>query len=154
MNVSDLIAPAQVVLGLRAADKKGVIERLAQLAAGRLGLDAAPIAQALIAREELGSTGMGEGVAIPHARLHDVYEPFGLFARLKGTVDFDAIDARPVDLVCLVLVPKAPADGEPLNALACVARRLREKNVLDHLRKARTPDALYSVLVQHPAGLG
>jgi nitrogen PTS system EIIA component len=154
MQVSELITPAQVVVGFRTADKRGLIERLAQLAAEALGLDAAPIAQALLAREELGSTGMGEGVAIPHAYLPEVRKPFGLFARLKGAVDFDAIDARPVDLVCLVLLPKAPPGGESLNALACMARRLRDSDVLDRLRKARTPDELYMVLAQHPAEPG
>ena len=154
MNVSDLITPARVVVDFRAADKRSLIEGLAQLVAGTFGLDAASIAQALLAREELGSTGMGEGVAIPHARLPEVQKPFGLFARLERAVDFDAIDARPVDLVCVVLLPKVPKGSESLNALACVVRRLRDPDVVTHLRKARTPDAFYRILAQHPAEPG
>lgn len=150
MNISDLLSPAQVIADLRARDKRQVIDVLARHAALALNLEVQAIDRALLAREALGSTGMGKGTALPHARLPEIRKPFALFARLQGAVEFDAIDGRPVDLVCLVLLPTTP-QGEQLNALACVARRFRDHDVLTRLRKADGPEPLYRALVDNPA---
>jgi PTS system nitrogen regulatory IIA component len=137
MKIQDFLAPESVV-ELRASDKRDVITALARQAASALALDKTVVTKALLWREDLGSTGMGQGFALPHARLAEVEKPFGIFARLRRPVDFDAVDGRPVDLVFLVLLP-SEAEGDQLNALACVARRLRDQETAERLRK--TPDA-------------
>src|SRR5690349_8502909 len=125
MSVDELLTPARVLTGLRAADKRGVLDALAARAGAELGLDPAALRVALLERERLGSTGMGSGTAMPHARLAGIAVPYGLLARLERPVEFDAIDARPVDLVCLLLLPAGAERGQ-LGALACVARAFRD----------------------------
>lgn len=150
MNVADLIAPTAVLVGVRANDKAKLVESLAAKAAAMAGLDAATVVEGLRRREELGSTGMGEGSAIPHARLPGVGEPIGLFARLKSPIEWDAIDGRPVDLVCLLLLPTSGRGSEPLASLACVARQLRSVEHLDRMRRAPDEAALYALLTTPP----
>jgi PTS system nitrogen regulatory IIA component len=104
------------------------------------------ILKALLAREGFGSTGIGDGTAIPHARVAKIKKPFGLLARLAHPVEFEAIDAQPVDLVFLLLLP-AETQGEQLTALACVARRFRDPGALARLRRARDAEALYRALL-------
>ena len=145
MTIGELLAPEHVVLDLRASDKRRLIDELARRAAGAAGVEASVIAEALNARELLGSTGMGSGIAIPHARLPALQRPLGVFARLRAPMDFDAIDGNRVDLVFLLLLP-AQAQGDHLNVLACVARRLRDERVTAALRKASDAAALYAVL--------
>ena len=145
MTVGDLLAPGNVVLDLRVGDKRRLIDDLAGRAAGAAGLPAGPIADALASRERLGSTGMGAGIAIPHARLSQVLRPVGVFARLRPALDFDAIDGQPVDLVFLLLLP-GQGHGDHLNALACVARRLRAEDIMAALRKAGDAEAAYALL--------
>ena len=145
MNIADFLAPVDVVTDLRVSDKDRLLHELSDRAAASLRLDAAPIAEALLKREQLGSTGLGDGMAIPHARLAGVRKPFGILARLKKPIDFDAIDGQPVDLVFLLLLPAATT-GEPLNALACVSRRLREPGALRALRAAANGTALFNAI--------
>ena len=145
MEVADFVTPAMVVIGLRAKDKHQLLDEIARRAATALALEPAAILEPLLAREALGSTGVGRGIAIPHARIAGLPRLFGLLARLERPVDFTAIDDQPVDLVCLLLTP-ASAAGEHLPALACLSRRLREKGVADRLRAARDSDALYAAL--------
>jgi PTS system nitrogen regulatory IIA component len=101
---------------------------------------------ALLKREELGSTGVGNGVALPHVRLEQVKKPFGILARLKDAIDFDAIDGQPVDLVCLLLLSKENEQAQ-LNTLAAAARRLRRPEVLEELRRAPNRVMLYNIMV-------
>ena len=135
MKITDFLAPSDVACNLRAADKTALLRELAGRAAAALGLPAEAIAAELEKREELGSTGIGGGVSIPHARLREARKPYGFFARLKGPIDFNAIDGQPVDLVFLLILP-ASSQLDQLNALAAVARRLRQPEVLQRLRKA------------------
>ncbi len=146
MTISDFLAREDVVLDLRAADKRRLLEDLARRAAKPANIEVPMIFEALNIRETLGSTGMGAGIAIPHARLAPLSRPIGLFARLRPLVAFDAIDGQRVDLVFLLLLP-SELQGEHLNALACVARRLRDDPTRAALRAARTADALHAVLV-------
>jgi len=95
--------------------------------------------------EELGSTGMGGGVAIPHARFHHLHKPFGMLVPLKKPIDFDAVDGKPVDTIALLLLPDA-RDGERLGALACFARKLRDPSVITALRRARDGAEIYRSL--------
>ena len=148
MTVADLLAPGQVVLDLRVPDKRRLIDELARRAAAAAEVPAEAIAEALAAREELGSTGMGAGIAIPHARLADAARPVGLFARLRPALDFDAIDGRKVDLVFLLLLP-ARAPGDHLDVLACVARRLRDAEVKAALRRVGDAEAAHALLTQN-----
>jgi nitrogen PTS system EIIA component len=101
-------------------------------------------------REELGSTGTGGGIALPHARLAGVKKPFALLARLAKAIDFDAIDGRPVDVVCLLLLP-TNSQGEQLNALACAARALRDPGAVRNVRRAADAAALYDALAKASA---
>ena len=103
------------------------------------------IVSELLKREGLGSTGMGNGVAIPHARFHTIKKPFGIIAKLKQPIDFDAIDGQPVDIVFMLLLPTA-SEGEQLGALACVARKLRVADDLALLRRAKNAAELYAAL--------
>lgn len=145
MEIAALIAPDRVIAGLRAADKARLIEALAARAAAALHRDARAILDPLLAREELGSTGIGQGVALPHARLAGIDRPFGLFARLDRPIDFAAIDDRPVDLVFLLLTPEG-AGSDHLAALAAVSRRLRDRETGQRLRAAKDAAALHACL--------
>ncbi|MEE7441627.1 PTS sugar transporter subunit IIA [Methylobacterium oryzae] len=140
MSVDRILAPSDALVGLRAAGKGALLEELARRAAGALGLTPEAILPALIRRESLG---VGDGIALPHARLEGIARPYGILARLRDPIDFDAVDARPVDLVVLLLLP-AVAEGETLNALACVARRLRDPGAAAAMRAARDAAALYA----------
>jgi PTS system nitrogen regulatory IIA component len=110
-------------------------------------LDADQVSEEIAKCEELGSTGVGNGVALPHARLRGLKAPFGLLARLRQAIDFAAIDDQPVDIVFLLLLPES-ADGAQLNALACVARVLRDPEALRRLRGARDNEALYRAIAE------
>ena len=145
MRIADILAPEHVVLGLRAQDKRRLIEEVARLGAEPAGVEASTIAEALNARERLGSTGMGSGIALPHARLATLTRPFGMFVRLRTPLDFDAIDGQRVALVFVLLLP-AQSGGEHLNALACVARKLRDEGVRAALHEVADPDQAYAIL--------
>ncbi len=147
MDIKNFLSPADALSDARAPDKARLLRELSRRAAATLGLNADLIAGDLLKREALGSTGMGNGVAIPHARFAELKKPFGLLARLRRPIAFDAIDGQPVDIVFLLLLP-ADSGGEPLNALACVARKLRDAKALDALRGAQTDVALYRVMVE------
>ena len=110
LDIKDFLAPADVIVDMHAADKEQLLRELSQRAAAALGVDAEFVAAEILKREELGSTGMGEGIAIPHARIPKLDKPFGILVRLKKAIDFAAIDEQPVDLVFLLLLPGA-AEG-------------------------------------------
>ena len=147
MEISDFLAPSDVFVGLRSSDKARLLEDLCRRAASILKVDADKILANILKREDLGSTGLGGGVAIPHARIADVKTPFGILARLKSAIEFDAIDSQPVDLVFLLLLPTAAA-SEQLNALALVARRLRDADTTRNVRRAMDPSSLYAAMAQ------
>ncbi len=149
MNITDFLSSHDVIASLRAPDKDGALEELARLAAAELKIPAETISAEVLKREQLGSTGMGNGIALPHARLAEVTSPFGILARLKQPVDFQSVDGEPVDLVFLLLLPSS-AKGEQLNALACVARRLRDPGTLKALRDAKDGQVLYREIIREP----
>src|ERR1700731_3965515 len=146
MKISDLLSPTDVMIDVRTSNKRLLLQEFAARAAASLGLQVDQIAPYLLKREELGSTGIGRGVAIPHARLPDLQRPFGLLARLKQPIEFDAIDGQPVDIVFVLLLP-APAENGQLGPLALVARKLRAPENLVRLRGARNTSELYSAIV-------
>ena len=149
MPLTDLVAPNAVIPALKVNSKKQVIQELAAKAAKLTDQNERTVFETLLQREKLGSTGIGNGVAIPHGKLSKLHKLFGLFARLDRPVDFDALDGQPVDLVFLLLAPEA-AGADHLKALARVARLLRDRDVSRKLRESRDAEALYAVLTVSP----
>jgi len=146
MDIKDFLSPDRIVLDLRVSDKPRLLQELARLAGFSLNLPANRIADELSKREALGSTGTGGGVAIPHARLQEIDKPFGMLVRLNRAIGYDAIDDKPVDLIFLLLMP-GRREAEQLNALASVARSLRDPHTAGLLRRANTSSEVYRVLV-------
>jgi len=151
MKIKDFLAASDVAVDVRASDKAALLKELAGRAAAALNLPEDVVSTEIERRDELGSTGIGGGVSIPHARLREVKKPFGVFVRLKNPIEFDAIDGGPVDLVFLLMLP-ATSQLEQLNALAAAARRLRDPQVLEELRGATTNAELYRAVTGHQAG--
>ncbi len=145
METSSSLSPADVVLDLEAGSKRALLQLLAAEAARRLGRPEAEILKALQDREALGSTALGRGVALPHARLAGDEPPLQLFARLRRPIDYEARDEEPVDLVILVLWPEAAAEGF-LPALSDTCRALREPAALRQLRAAASPGEVVGLL--------
>jgi PTS system nitrogen regulatory IIA component len=145
MRITDLLSTADVNLDLGATNKAAVLQLLAAEAADRLGRPQGEILEALQARERLGSTALGRGVALPHARLEGDVPPVVIFARLRRPVEFEARDEEPVDLVILVLWPEASPEGF-LPTLSETCRSLREPQVLRRLRSAQAPEEVVALL--------
>jgi PTS system nitrogen regulatory IIA component len=149
MPLTDLVAPNAVVPALKVNNKKQAIQELAAKAAKLTDQNERMIFETLLQREKLGSTGIGNGIAIPHGKLAKIERLFGLFARLDRPVDFDALDGQPVDLVFLLLAPEG-AGADHLKALARVARLLRDRDIARKLRDSRDAEAIYAVLALAP----
>jgi len=143
----DFLSPDAIAPALKAGSKKQALHDLASQAARLVGRDEREIFDTLLQRERLGSTGIGEGIAIPHGRLPKLDRLFGMFARLDRPIDFEAIDGEPVDILFLLLAPEG-AGADHLKALARIARMLREPGIHDRIRAARDASALYAVLTQ------
>lgn len=146
MQLADFLDCDAIKTALPGGNKRSLLKQLAEIAAQRIDVDAATILGALNEREQLGSTGFGNGVAIPHARIDGLDQIYGLFARLGEEVDYKAIDGKPVDLVFLLLSPTG-AGAEHLKALASISRVTRDAATLERLRGARSRDALVAVLM-------
>jgi nitrogen PTS system EIIA component len=144
-KLSDVLERHHVIPGLNARDKTAVIDELARRAAIALKLNDADIRAALLARERLGSTGVGHGIAIPHARVEGLRQPFGMFARIEPPVDFAAIDGERADLVFLLLTP-AQDGAAHLGALAAISRRLRDAKTTQAIRGADSARDMFSAL--------
>ena len=142
MKISDLLSPTDVMIEVRSSQKGLLMQELAVKAAASLGRPVDQVASYLLKREELGSTGIGKGIAIPHARLPDLQRPHGLLAKLKQGIEFDAIDGQVVDIVFVLLLPAAAEN----DALALVARTLRLPETLARLRRAKSTSELYSAI--------
>ena len=145
MASHELLEVQGVILDLHASSKKQVFEHLAERAATVSGLHQRVLFDMLLERERLGSTGVGEGVAIPHARPAGIGRIYGVFARLAKPIPFDAPDDKPVDLIFLLLAP-ASEGGDHLKALARVARTLRDKTMRAQLRSAPTAQAVVDLI--------
>jgi PTS system nitrogen regulatory IIA component len=130
---------------LKVSSKKQALQELARRAAEITGVHERQIFDVLLERERLGTTGVGNGIAIPHGKLADVKKMFGLFARLENPVDFEAIDEQPVDLIFLLLAPEG-AGADHLKALARVSRLLRDRAICEKLRGADQAEAIYALL--------
>jgi PTS system nitrogen regulatory IIA component len=147
VEIADLLTgPEAVLASLKASGKKAMLAELAARAASVFKVDERRLFDRLLERERLGSTGIGGGIAIPHARMAALAKPVGLFARLANPIDFDAIDERPVDIVFLLAAPEG-AGADHLKALARVSRLLRDRALVDKLRATENAEALYALLV-------
>src|ERR1700692_776620 len=150
MPTFDLVASNAIIPALKVNNKKQVLQELAARAAVLSGQNERAIFDILMQREKLGSTAIGNGVAIPHGKMPTLTRLFGLFARLDRPIDFEALDNQPVDLVFLLLAPEG-AGADHLKALARIARLLRDQDVAKKLRASRDAQAIYSVLALPPA---
>lgn len=150
MELSDIIGVDGVRAPLKATSKKRLLQDLADMAESVYGLPSATVYRALMDREVLGPTGVGRGVAIPHARLPDVTHVTGLFVRLEKPVDFESVDRQPVDLAFALFAPES-AGADHLKALARVSRTLRSEAVCAKLRSTFDPSALYAILTEGKA---
>ena len=147
MELNDLLAADAIVPLLKASSKKQVLQELSERAAKLTGLPERQIFDKLLQRERLGSTGVGQGVAIPHGKLPELERIHGLFVLLDKPVNFDAMDDQPVDIVFLLLAPEG-AGADHLKALARIARVLRSDGTLAKLRAATEADAIRAVLCE------
>jgi PTS system nitrogen regulatory IIA component len=145
MPTADLVSPNAIIPALKVNGKKQALQEIAAKAAELTGQSERVILEVLLQREKLGSTGIGNGIAIPHGKLPKLHKLFGLFARLERPVDFEALDGQPVDLIFLLLAPEG-AGADHLKALARVARLLRDPEVARKLRESSDAEALYAVL--------
>ncbi len=147
MEIVDLLSTEGVVANLKVSGKKQTLQELAQRAAAVTGAEERAIFDVLLERERLGTTGVGNGIAIPHGKLSEIERLYGLFARLEVPVEFEAIDEQPVDLIFLLLAPEE-AGADHLKALARVSRLLRDKAMCEKLRGADESDALFALLTE------
>ena len=148
-DILDLLSPETISPRAKGGSRKLVLSELSDSLASKYGLDANAVFDAVMAREKLGSTGVGEGVAIPHARIKGVDRPVGAFARLDDAVDFDAVDDRPCDLIFLLLAPE-DSGADHLRALAKVSRIMRQGAIRKALRNAYSVDAVLSAFSSTP----
>ncbi|RMF12165.1 MAG: PTS IIA-like nitrogen-regulatory protein PtsN [Alphaproteobacteria bacterium] len=145
MELQELVPLEAVVAALRVSSKKQALQELSARAADLTGLDSREILDVLLEREKLGTTGVGQGVAIPHGKLSGLDRLYGVVARLVQPIDFDSVDEQPVDLIFLLLAPES-AGADHLKMLAKVSRLLRDRAICDKLRKAEGPDAIHALL--------
>lgn len=150
MDTAEMIHSEGIIPNLRVSSKKQALQELSKRAAELTGQPERAIFEVLIQRERLGTTGVGQGIAIPHGKLPGLDQLYALFARLDGPIDFDAIDEQPVDLICLLLAPET-AGADHLKALAQVSRLLRNKAICEKIRGSDSPDAIYALLSESTA---
>lgn len=146
----DLLGPGSVHFGIRAENKKALFRELSVLASPCVGAEPRDILAELGKREKFGSTGFGDGVALPHAQFDSLDRPTGIFLRLRRPVDYDSADDMPVDCVFALFSPREDGAAH-LRSLARVSRRFRDEEFVAKLRGARSEDALYALLTDHAA---
>jgi nitrogen PTS system EIIA component len=150
MEIADLIAPEAVIAGLRVTSKRQALQEIAKRAAGLVGQPQRTIFEVLLERERLGSTGVGNGVAIPHGKIAKLERVHGIFVQLEQPIDFDAVDGQPVDLIFALLAPES-AGADHLKALARVSRLLRDRAICERVRSANRADAIYALITEAAA---
>lgn len=150
MTLDTLIDRQSVLASVKAPNKKQLLQELSHAMAARVAIDHRVIFETLLTREKLGSTGIGQGIAIPHGKLPSISRVYGLFARLPQPVDFESVDGQPVDLVFVLLAPEH-AGADHLKALAKISRVLRDPAVVAKLRGTEDPEGLYAILTEPAA---
>ena len=147
MELADILPEESVLFCTDIKTKHGVLERLADQASKATGLPAEELFEALNDRESLGSTGLCNGIAVPHGKIVGLKRVAAVFIKLETPVDFESVDDQPVDLVMMLLAPVG-AGADHLKALARVARVLRTDSIAENLRRANEPARLYAILTQ------
>ena len=148
MKLSEIITRQSVIANLKARDKAGVLRELADvICTAESSIDKDALVKVLEERERLGSTGIGDGVAIPHGKLNGIDKPLMSFGRSKSGVDFDSMDTQPVHLFFLLVAPENSA-GAHLKVLAKIARMLKNSNLRKRLLEAKDEDEIYNIIVQ------
>lgn len=147
MHIADVLTLEGIVPDLKATSKKQVLQELSRCAAAHLSVDERSVFDVLLERERLGTTGFGNGVALPHGKLNGLDRLHMMFARVVKPVDFDAVDGRPVDLFFLLLAPEK-AGADHLKALAKASRILRDDQVCTMIRGAENAEVIYSALLE------
>ena len=150
MSLADVIAQRSILHALKASSKKQVLQELAECAAQETGLSEREIFDVILQRERLGSTGVGNGIAIPHGKLQNLDRIVGFCAKLDAPVDFEALDDEPVDLGFMLLAPEG-AGADHLKALSRIARVLRNDDTVEKIRGAQSDSAIYALLTQGSA---
>ena len=151
MDLGELLDAGAISARLNAASKRQALSIVAEIASRSLGVKPAEILAKLMQRERLGSTGVGYGVAVPHARLKGLERMHGVFVRLEAPIEFGAVDEQPVDLIFALLAP-ADHPAEHLRALAKVSRALRRSDLRQQLRQAHSADAIRARMAHEPRG--
>lgn len=149
MSLSDLLAPGAIFPRLRVSSKRALFSELAECAAGLAGVETEEMLAALNEREELGTTGFGGGVALPHGRIPGLPHAVGALARLEVPIDYDALDDAPVDLVFMLVSPEE-SGAEHLKLLARISRAMRDRSLVAKLRGAASADAILAILTEPP----
>jgi nitrogen PTS system EIIA component len=147
MNLAEIIDARAVIAQLKAQSKKHLLQELSQALAPIVAVDHRIVFESLLTREKLGSTGLGQGIAIPHGRLPNITRVYGLFARLAAPINYDSVDGEPVDLVFALLSP-TQAGADHLKALARISRLLREPDTIKKLRGTDSAEGLYAILTE------
>ncbi|NBT32602.1 MAG: PTS lactose transporter subunit IIC [Rhodobacteraceae bacterium] len=147
MQVTDILTQSGVKVLSSSTSKKRLFQDIGELAAQCYGLGSSEVVEALLERESLGPTGVGLGIALPHARLANISKVLGLFVRIEKPIDFDSVDRQPVDLVFVLLAPEN-AGVEHLKALALVSRTMRDASTCAKLRANSDPSTLFTVLTE------
>ena len=150
MTLDAIIDKNSVLASLKAQNKKQLLQELSQALGASLAIDHRVIFETLLKREKLGSTGIGQGIAIPHGKVPSISRVYGLFARLAAPVDFESVDGQPVDLVFVLLAPEH-AGADHLKALARISRLLRDPAVVAKLRGTDDAEGLYAILTEPAA---
>lgn len=150
MEIYELLSPGSVIANLRGTTKRQALQELSRRAAALIGQNEHKVFETLLEREQLGTTGIGGGTAVPHGRLPNLAKPVALFARLEKAIDFEAIDSQPVDLIFLLLTP-SDASADHLKALARISRLLRNRAMCTKLRGTEDADAIYALLTDRAA---
>ena len=145
MNISQILSPEATFCSLTLSSKKKIIEKVSEVMSESIDCPAQDIFESLFAREKLGTTGLGNGIAIPHGRVEACTKATAVFILLDKPVDYDAPDGQPVDIVFSILVPEQ-ADSEQLRCLAEVAKVLSEPSLVSQIRHAHCGDALYEII--------
>ena len=145
MKISDIMSIDSILLSVKAKNKRQLLEEVAHLAAEKTKIDERTIFDAIWERENLGSTGLGNGVALPHGRLAELNKVYVFFVKLTSAVDFNAIDNKPIDIMFMLLSPES-SGADHLTALAKISRVLKDNTLTEKLRKAASAEEIYALL--------
>ena len=145
MSISDVLSEAMILTEVAADSKRHLLEQISEFVANKKGLDKNSVFEAVLERENLGSTGYGNGVAFPHARLEGLKNVVAVFARLKNPIDYDALDGNPVDIVAFMISPENSGDDH-LRTLAIFSRVLKDAEICRQIRLAKNAHEIYSAM--------